>query len=179
MLSKFQHMWNGHLGQTKVAKPQIELMSSSKKTVYSVPHRADSHALEFEKHEINELLVMDVIEATQTEWAPPDVFVPKKDGTLWFCVDYEKFSKVTIRGSYPIHHMDECIDSFADEKMFSTMDPSSTYWHVEVADEDGDKIGFATHQGPFRFTPMAFDLKNALGASQHGSISYCLPLNGS
>lgn len=66
---------------------------------------------EFEKTKIDKILAENIIESAQTEWAAPIVFAPKKDRTLWFCVDYRKLNAVTGRDSYPIPRMDGSIDS--------------------------------------------------------------------
>lgn len=40
---------------------------------------------------------LEVIEQAQTKPAPPIVFVPVKDRTLQFCVDYKKLKAATVR----------------------------------------------------------------------------------
>lgn len=50
------------------------------------------------------MLIMEVIESVQTMWALLIVFFSKKDGTLRFCVDYQKqeLNAVKIQDSCPI-----------------------------------------------------------------------------
>ena len=107
------------------------------------------------------MLRAGVIEPTSAEWASPVVFVPKKDGTMPFCVDYRKLNGVTARDSYPLPRMDECIDSLGDSNYFTTLDCNSGYWQVEIAEEDCDKTTFASHSGLYRFLRVPFGLKNA------------------
>lgn len=94
------------------------------------------------------------------------VVVPKKDGTLRICVDYRKLNALTIRDSYPIPHMEECINSLGDATMFSTLDATSGFWQAEIAEEDRDKTAFTPHHGLFRFNRTPFKLKNAPGTYQ-------------
>lgn len=47
-----------------------------------------------------------LIETGTAEWASLVVLVPKKDGTMPFCVEYGKVNAVTIRDSYPLLRMD-------------------------------------------------------------------------
>lgn len=47
--------------------------------------------------EVDRMLTEEVIEPATTEWAPPNVFAPKKDGSLRFSIDYKKLNAVTIR----------------------------------------------------------------------------------
>lgn len=65
---------------------------------------------------------MEVIEPTQTKWASPISFGPKKYGTLSFCVDYRKMNAGTIGNSYEILQMDTCTDWFGDAMNFSMLD---------------------------------------------------------
>ncbi len=80
-----------------------------------------------------------VIEPAMSESASPVVLVPKTDGTPRFCVDYRKLNAKTIRDSYPIPRMDDCIDSLGGAKVFSTLDCNSGYWRIPIAEEDRDK----------------------------------------
>lgn len=65
------------------------------------------------------------IEPAQKEWASFVVFVPRKDGSLRFCIEYRWLNEVTIQDSDPIARMDECIDSLSDTTIFSTLDAKS------------------------------------------------------
>jgi hypothetical protein len=69
-----------------------------------------------------------VIEPTTSEWASLVVLVPKPDGSMRFCIDYRRLNAVTVRDSYPLHRMEECIDSLWDATIFSTLDCNSGYW---------------------------------------------------
>ena len=84
--------------------------------------------------EIDRMLRAGVIEPTSAEWASPVVSVPKKDGTMRFCVDYPKLNAVTIRDSYPLPRMDECIDSLGYATLFTTQDYNSRYWQMRIAE---------------------------------------------
>lgn len=79
---------------------------------------------------------MDIIEPAQMEWASP-FFVPQKHGTLHFFVDYHKLDATTIRDSYPIPRMDECINSFGDATIFSTLDVNSRYLKLNCQRRSG------------------------------------------
>ena len=59
-------------------------------------------------------------------------FVPKKDGKLRFCVDYRRLNTMTVKDSYPLPRMDECIDSLGDASVFTTLDAYSGYWQVAI-----------------------------------------------
>jgi hypothetical protein len=64
------------------------------------------------------MLKAEVIEPATSEWASPIVLVAKPDGSTRFCVDYRKLNAITVRDSYPLPRMYECIDSLGDAKIF-------------------------------------------------------------
>ena len=165
MLSEFKDMWSGRFGKIDATKHRIELKPGAM-PIYQALYQAGPAAREKEKKEIDRMLRAGVIETATAEWASPVVFVPKKDGTMQFCVDYRKLNAATVRYSYPSLRMDGCIDSLGDATVFTTPDCNSRYWQVEIAEEDRDKTTFASHCGLYRFIDMPLGLKNASGTFQ-------------
>jgi Reverse transcriptase (RNA-dependent DNA polymerase) len=107
------------------------------------------------------MLEAGVIEPASSEWASPVVLVPKPDGSLRFCVDYRRLNALTIRDSYPLPRMDECVDSLGDSCDFTTLDCNSGYCQIPVAPDDMDKTTFTSHEGTYRFRRMPFVVRNA------------------
>ncbi|CAN8070819.1 unnamed protein product, partial [Agarophyton chilense] len=106
------------------------------------------------------MLEEGVIEAAQSAWASPVVLVPKPDGSLRFCSDYRKLNAVTVRDTFLLPRMDECIDSLGEANVFTTLDANSGYWKVPIAEEDQDKTAFACLVGLYRFKRMPFGFRN-------------------
>ena len=125
------------------------------------PYRAGPKTRELEQAEVDRQLRDGVIEPAQSEWASPVVFAPKADGTLRFCVDYRRLNLATMKDSYPIPRMDECIDSLGDAEIFSTLDCNAGYWQIPIRVSDRDKTTFICHAGTYRYTRMSFGLTNA------------------
>ncbi len=90
-----------------------------------------------------------------------------------FCVDYRKLNAITVRDTYPIPHMDECIDSLGSAKMFSTFDCNSGYCQIPIAEKDWDKTAFVRHSGLYRFRRMPLGLTNTL-ATFHRALDTLL-----
>ena len=89
------------------------------------------------------------------------MFAPKKDGKLRFCIDYHRLNTLTVKDSYPLPRMDECIDSLGEAKVFSTLDAYWGYWQVPINPEDRPKTSFVCHAGQFQCVRMPFGLTNA------------------
>lgn len=154
-------MWDGHLGRIHATKYQREQNSEEVRPVHSAPYHTGPAARQLEKSEIEKMLEMNVIELAQTEWASPIVFEPKNDWSRRFCVEYRKFNAVTIRESYSIPRMDECIDSLGDATKCSTLDANYGCWQVEIYEKYRYMTTFTYTHCLHRFIRMKFGLKNA------------------
>jgi hypothetical protein len=104
------------------------------------------------------MLKAEVTEPANSEWASPIVLVAKPDGSTRFCVDHRKLNAITVRDSYPLPRMDECIDSLGDAKIFSTLDCNSGYWQIPVRPEDREKTTFTSREVYIGFyeCPLAY-----------------------
>ena len=113
-----------------------------------------------DKH-IDEMLKASIIEPAQSEWASNLVLTKKKDGTTRCCVDYRQLNERTIKDSYALPRIDECLDTLKGAVWFSTLDLRSGYHQVAMHPGDADKTAFVTRRGMFRFRRMPFGLCNA------------------
>ena len=107
------------------------------------------------------MLKLEVIESSQSEWTSPVVLIPKPDGSPRFCVDYRQLNERTVRDSYPLPRMDDCLDSLRDAQFFSTLDCNAGYWQMPLAEEDKPKTAFTCHCGTNQCTSLRFGLCNA------------------
>lgn len=89
------------------------------------------------------------------------MLIPKKDGTIRFCVDYRKLNSITKTDNYPLPVIDELLQATGKQCYISTIDLRSSYWQVAVEPRDRDKTAFITPFGTYRFIRMPFGLKNA------------------
>lgn len=85
---------------------------------------------------------MDFTESLQKEGISQNVFVPKKDATIHFGIDYCKLNVMRLRYPYSFPGMHDYIDSLHEATIFSRLDDNRTYFQLEIAEEDHDKIAF-------------------------------------
>ena len=104
--------------------------------------------------EIRKMLEAGVIEPTTSEWAPPIVLVPKKDGSVRFCVDNRHLNVKTVADAYPLQRIDDFPDFLGDSQIFTTLSCNAGYWQVPVAPEDRDKTTFTSYLGTYRYVRM-------------------------
>ena len=120
-LRKHSKMWSGHLGELKAPPHRISLEAGSR-PVHAHSYRAGPQARIIEQEEVRRMSDMGVIEPWKSEWASPVVMVPKPDGSARFYVDYRRLNALTIKDTYPLPMMDECLDSLGEAKYFTTLD---------------------------------------------------------
>ena len=160
LLRKYSAVCDGRLGTIKGVTHRIELVPGAR-PVYQQPYRCGIERRKAEEAEVQRMLKANVIAPSNSEYASPVILVPKPDGSLRFCVDYRKLNSITVRDSYPMPRMDECIDSLGSATIFSTLDCNSGYWQLPVEKQDQAKTTFTCHAGSYKFLRLPFGLRNA------------------
>jgi hypothetical protein len=86
--------------------------------------------LEEMKKQLEELLEKGFIRPSSSPWGCSAIFIKKKDGTLWMCVDYRPLNAVTIKNRYPLPRIDTLFNQLASAKVFSKIDLRSGYHQI-------------------------------------------------
>ena len=149
---------DNHPGRTNLIKHRIE--TGSNPPVRQPVRRISPHKREEASRLLKEMLDKKVIQPSSSPWASPIVLVPKKDGSVRFCIDYRKVNAITRRDAYPLPRIDDTLDTLAGAKWFSTLDMLSGYWQVELEEGDKEKTAFCTQEGLFEFNVLPFGLCN-------------------
>jgi hypothetical protein len=110
------------------------------------------------------------------------LFVEKKDGTQWICVDYQSLNEVTIKNKYPLPQIEDLFDQMKGASVFSKkyplpqiedlfdqmkgasvfskIDLRSGYHQLKIRESDIPKTAFHTRYGLYKYTMMSFGLTN-------------------
>jgi hypothetical protein len=113
------------------------------------------------KKQIAKLQSKGFIHPSSFPWGAPMLFVEKKDGTQWMCVDYRPLNDVTIKNKYPLPRIEDLFDQMKGASVFSKIDLRLGYHQLKIQESDIPKIAFHTRYGLYEYTVMSFGLTNA------------------
>ena len=119
--------------------------------------------LGFEKEEeklLTKLLDTGIIVPSTSEWASPTVLIQKSDGTICYCLDYRKLNDCTVKDSFPLPLIDDCLDTLAGTIWLSIVDMANGYYQILLSKDARAKTAIITHWGLFEHLRMGFGLCN-------------------
>ena len=82
--------------------------------------------------------------ARYPEWVANVVPVPKKDGKVRMCIDYQDPNRVSPKDNFPLPHIDVLVDNTTRFALFFFMDGFSRYNQIKIAPKDMEKMTFIT-----------------------------------
>ena len=179
LLLEFHHVFSlepNEIGCTDATEHVIELMKDEpfkERFRHIAPPLVD----EVCQH-IQEMLDGGAIRPSQSPWCNAVVLVRKKDGSLWFCIDFRHLNTQTKKDAYPLLHMQETMENMVGTWHFSCMDLKSGFWQVKMAEESRQYTAFTVgSMGVYKFLRMPYGLCNALAMFQCLMQNYLGELN--
>jgi hypothetical protein len=125
------------------------------------PYRTFINELVELKNHIAKLQAKGFIRPSSSPWGAPMLFVKKKDGTQWMCVNYPLLNEVTIKNKYPLPQIEDLFDQMKGASVFSKINLRSGYHQLKIWELDISKTAFHTRYGLYEYTMMSFGLTNA------------------
>ncbi|GJX25873.1 putative reverse transcriptase domain-containing protein [Tanacetum coccineum] len=145
---------------TRQVEFQIDLIPGAA-PVARAPYRlAPSEMKELSK-QLKELSDKGFIRPSSSPWGAPVLFVKKKDGSFWMCIDYRELNKLMVKNRYPLPRIDNLFDQLQGSSVYSKIDLMSGYHQLRVREEDIPKTAFRTRYGHYKFQVMLFGLTTA------------------
>ncbi|GJU24383.1 putative reverse transcriptase domain-containing protein, partial [Tanacetum coccineum] len=123
------------LPPTRQVEFQIDLIPGAA-PVAQAPYRLASSEMQELSAQLQELSYKGFIRPNSSPWGAPVLFVKKKYGSFWMCIDYRS-------------------------SIYSKIDLRFGYHQLRVRDEDIPKMAFRTRYGHYEFQVMPFGLTNA------------------
>nr|GEX26355.1 hypothetical protein [Tanacetum cinerariifolium] len=72
------------------------------------------------------------------------LFVKKKDGSFWMCIDYRELNKLRVKNRYPLLRIDNLFDQLYGSRVYSKTDLRFGYHQLIVREEDILNTAFRT-----------------------------------
>ena len=119
-------------GYTSVVKHHVLLKEDVpvRQKCYRIPR-----LLPVLQQELETMESLGVIEPSSSEWCSPIVLVPKKDGTIRFCMDFQQVNALSKFDWFPMPRIDDLVEQLGKVRFISTLDLSKGYWQVLLAEE--------------------------------------------
>lgn len=177
-LNNFDDIFDDKLGKFKGCHT-LKIKEGSRP--YVMPNRKVPIALKSQlKDELDRLVNLGVILPVNepTEWVSQTVISRKKNGKLRLCLDPLELNKVLIRERYSLPTMEDVLHQMTNSRIFSKMDLTSGYWHVDLDRVSSMLTTFQTCHGRYRFLRLPFGLSVSAEIFQRKLINALKDLEG-
>ncbi|GJY71123.1 putative reverse transcriptase domain-containing protein [Tanacetum coccineum] len=94
------------------------------------PYRLAPSEMKELLEQLQELSDKGFIRPSSTPWGAPVLFVKKKDGSFWMCIDYRELNKLTVKNRYPLPKIDDLFNQLQGSSVYSKIDLRSGYHHL-------------------------------------------------
>ncbi len=103
----------------------------------------------------------------EATWLSPMVLVPKKNGKLRICIDFQKLNVATKKDPYPLPFTYEMLNIVVGYEAYSFLYGCSRYHQISI--EDKYKTAFVTDWGAFIWKVTSFGVENGPPTHQRAS----------
>ena len=108
-----------------------------------------------------EMLESGAIWPSQSAWCNAVVLVRKKDGNLWFCINFHCLNTCTKKDSYLLPRIQEVLESLVGAGHFSCLDLKLGFWQIKMEEALKQYTTFTVgNLGFFKCDCMPFGLCN-------------------
>ena len=107
------------------------------------------------------MLQAGVVEPSSSPWSSPVCLVRKKCGGVRWCVDYRCLNDITVKDSFPLPKISECLYTLSGSIWFSSIDMASGYHQVSIHPDDRHFTSFNCRFGSYQYKRMPFGLCNS------------------
>nr|GFB42144.1 putative reverse transcriptase domain-containing protein [Tanacetum cinerariifolium] len=122
---------------------QIDLVPGAA-SVARAPYRLAPSEMKELAEQLKELSDKGFIRPSSSPWGALVLFVKKKDGSFWMCIDYRELNKLMVKNRYPLPRIDDLFDQLQGSSVYSKIDLRSGYHQLRVREEDVPKTAFRT-----------------------------------
>ncbi|GJV37890.1 putative reverse transcriptase domain-containing protein [Tanacetum coccineum] len=103
---------------TRQVEFQIDLILGAA-PIARAPYRLASSEMKELSDQLQELSDKGFIRPSSSPWGASVLFVMKKDGSFWMCIDYRELNKLTMKNCYPLPRIDDLFDQLQGTSVYS------------------------------------------------------------
>ncbi|GJX16786.1 putative reverse transcriptase domain-containing protein [Tanacetum coccineum] len=123
------------LPSTRQVEFQIDLVPGAA-PVARAPYRLAPSEMKELSEQLKKLSDKGFIRPSSSPWGAPILFVKKKDGSFWMCIDYLELNKLTVKNRYPLPRIDDLFDQLQGSSVYSKIDLSAPILALLEGSED-------------------------------------------
>nr|GFA23234.1 putative reverse transcriptase domain-containing protein [Tanacetum cinerariifolium] len=131
------------LPPTRPVEFQIDLVPGAA-PVARAPYRLTPSKMKELAEQLKKLSDKGFIRPGSSPWGAPILFVKKKDGSFWMCIDYQELNKLTAKNCYLLPRINDLFDQLQGSSVYSKIDLRTGYHQLRVREEDIPKTAFRT-----------------------------------
>lgn len=164
LISEFPDVWaleRAELGLTDWVTHKINLATEKPIVAERKFRKIPLAYQQFAKDEINELLDLDIIERSDSEYSSP-VFFMRRNGKSRILTDFRVINSWTVRSQSTLPSLETIICAWPNSKLFSSMDFRDGYMQVAIEPGDRKKCAFTMPSiGHFNWKRVCLGLNGA------------------
>ncbi|KAL4009395.1 hypothetical protein ACER0C_003247 [Sarotherodon galilaeus] len=178
MLEKYNDIFSKHTHDCGKAEGFVQRIRLTDERPFRLPYRRVPPA-HYQKlrQVLSEMEEQEIIRRSVSEYASPLVLVWKKDGSLRICTDFRWLNARTLKDAHPLPHQSDCLAALGGNTYFSTMDLTSGFYNIPMAEEDKKYTAFTTPMGLFEYNRMPQGLCNSPASFMRMMLSIFGDLN--
>ncbi|GJR62655.1 putative reverse transcriptase domain-containing protein [Tanacetum coccineum] len=127
------------LPPTRQMEFQIDLVPGAA-PVARAPYRLAPSEMKELSEQLKELSDKGFIRPSSSPWGALVLFVKKKGGSFWMCIDYRELNKLTVKNRYPLPRIDDLFDQLQGSSVYSKIDLRSGYHQLRNKQEHEEHL---------------------------------------
>ncbi|MGH7955257.1 MAG: reverse transcriptase/ribonuclease H family protein, partial [Gloeomargaritales cyanobacterium] len=161
LLTKFEHLFDGTLGDWKTKPVSIELKEGVKPFKRKPYQVAKINETAF-KNELDRLCKLEVLQRCgPSPWASPSTVIPKKDNRVRFISDFRGLNARIKRKAYPLPKISDLMQKLEGFTYATALDLNMGYFTIRLNKEAQDLCTIVTPWGNYRYLRLPLGLANS------------------
>nr|GEV52178.1 reverse transcriptase domain-containing protein [Tanacetum cinerariifolium] len=134
------------IGMDWLSKYQAVIVCDEK-IIPRAPYRLVSSEMKELSDELQKLSDKGFIRLSSSPWGASVLFVKKKDGSFWMCIDYQELNKLAVKNRYPLPRINDLFDQLKGSSVYSKIDLSAPILALPEGAENLIVYCDASHKG--------------------------------